>query len=414
MRRVDEIAEAIRRDIRSGRTPVNSVLPTENELQAQFLASRSTIRRALDELIATGWAFRLPNRGVQAQFGPQGPVSSMVAFVDHADTIHKTLFFGLGQILADSGLHVVHVDSTRRGTVGALEHAAASGFAAAICWGKEMLPDRSRFEAVASRMPVIAVDHCPNGISVDVVRGDHFGGAREAVGHLLDLGRRQIALSGFLTMLDDARERMLGYAAAHTDHDRAIQAHNIVFSSCVTGPELDDPRLLSERLRQKDRPDAVFVLHDISVPAIACAVLDAGLSIPEDVAIVGFGNDLPFTLGSCGLTTVGIDWQGVARALKDRLLQRLKNPGLRTEEIVVPARLIIRGSCGAPQEHWSDQEYQVSSATLTRRMPNEVWRSEFTQGVKPPVPSSLSLSSVSTGSSTRSRRCANVSSARGR
>jgi len=116
-----------------------------------------------------------------------------------------------------------------------------------------------------------------------------------------------------------------------------------------------------------------------------------GLRIPEDVAVVGFGNDLPFTLGNVGLTTVAMDWKGIAHALMMRLCYRLDHPKTSVEEIVLPSHLVIRGSCGAPEDKWQNDEYQVSSATITRRMPPNVWRSEFGSGAQPPMPNSLSL-----------------------
>jgi len=314
----------------------------------------------------------------------------MIGFIDHADDLHKSLFFFLNQYLSEKGLHLVHVDSTHLGTLGALEKAAASGFAASVFWGKEVFCDPARFAAIQAKMPAIAVDHCPNGIHADCVRGDHFDGGRQAIEHLIGLGRTQIAVSGFQTLLEESQMKLLGYAAAHTDRSVPIRAHNIVYSS-TTKNLYDDPKLLLKRLEDSDRPDAVFVLHDLSVPAVASAILGMGLQIPEDVAIVGFGNDLPFTLGEVGLTTVGLDWNGIAKALMERIRHRLDRPSAAVEEIVLPARLVIRGSCGAPQSEWRDEEYQVSSATITRRMPPNVWRSEFGASTRPPLPNSLKL-----------------------
>jgi len=73
MRRVNRIANTLKEDILNARIAVSSLLPTEKQLQTQFDVSRSTVRRALEELIAEGWAERHPNRGVQAKLGPVVP-----------------------------------------------------------------------------------------------------------------------------------------------------------------------------------------------------------------------------------------------------------------------------------------------------------------------------------------------------
>jgi LacI family transcriptional regulator len=141
-----------------------------------------------------------------------------------------------------------------------------------------------------------------------------------------------------------------------------------VFSS-PGGLEWEDTRLLSYRLAQSDRPDAIFVLHDMSVPAIVDAVLRAGLEVPNDVAVVGFGNDLPLSFNGVGLTTVAMNWRSVATVLVERLLERLAAPTAPYRRSLVPTRLIVRGSCGAPREMWSEEGYEISSITVTGRMP---------------------------------------------
>ncbi len=258
--------EALQAEIKTGCIALGAYLPSEKMLEVRLGVSRSTVRRALDQLVASGWAVRDPHRGVRAGQGPPKPRQSIIALVDYNDAVHKSLFFYLSQYLATSGLHLVHVDSTRIGTLAALEKAIAQGFAAAVFWGKEFCLDEARLNAIRRKMPVVAVDHSPNGVKVDVVRGDHTGGAEQAALHLLNHGRTQVAISGFLTLPEDCQMRLLGYALAHFKAGKPFRAHNIVYSSTVSEPAFDVPRLLKQRLSEPDRPDALFVMHDISVP----------------------------------------------------------------------------------------------------------------------------------------------------
>lgn len=388
--RVQEVVDGLQSAIRAGTYTVGALLPTERELQARYSVSRSTIRRALSQLVECGWADSQANRGVSAKIGSPTSGSRLIAFVDYANDVHKTLFFYLGQLLDQKGYHLVHVDSTHRQTIGALESAAEKGFAGAVYWGKETFMPADRYQAVREKMALIAVDHRPANVSVDCVMGDHFEGARRMAMHLADLGHRSIAVSGFNTLLDDANQRLLGFCSGLFERNLEVEGRNLVFSS-PSFQDLENTELLRYRLLQADRPDAVFVLHDISVPVIAATVLDCGFRIPEDVAVVGFGNDLPFTVEDFGLTTIAIDWHKVAELLVDRIVFRLSQPHAPVEKLIAPTRLVVRGSCGAPRETWSNEEYQVSSATLTRRMPLSVWREEFASTFRPPIPSSLSV-----------------------
>ncbi|MGV3614746.1 MAG: GntR family transcriptional regulator [Fimbriimonas sp.] len=365
--RFDALARAIRADIQRGVLAPGSLLPTERELQEAHGLSRTTVRRALAELIETGWAENLPNRGVLARLGRSSSQSTRIAFIDHREDVHKSLFFRLHTLLADRGFVLVQVDSHAKGTVGAMEAAADDGFAAAFVWAKNSFVSPDALARIQARMPVVFVDHTSGGEPVDLVMSDHLAGAREVVGHLLDLGRRRIAITGNFTHHEDATFRFAGYMAAHYDRGLIPHACDFVFSSPGNG-EFEDPRLLQFRLRERDRPDAVFVLHDMSVPAVVAAIYDSGLRVPQDVAVVGFGNDLPFTIDGVGLTTVGMNWDQVAEAMVGRLLYRLERPAAPCQRTLVPTRLVVRGSCGASEAVWSAEGYEISSVTVTRRM----------------------------------------------
>lgn len=366
LHRFNEVASALREQIARGVLSPGSLLPTERELQAAFSVSRTTVRRALATLIEAGWAEQKPNRGVIAKLGPQANSSTQIAFVDHVSLVHKSLFFRLHRLLSERGYSLIHVDSTELGTLGGVQRAADMGCAAAFVWPKVAFVKEGALTEVQSRMPVILVDHSM-GEPCELVMSDHFQGAKEAVAHLMSLGRQRIAITGNFTHHEDSMYRFAGYVAAYHEQGRIPNTSDYLFSS-PGGSSCEDTRLLSFRLSQTDRPDAIFVLHDMSVPAIVEAVFDAGLRIPQDVAIVGFGNDLPLTFGGVGLTTIAMQWDEVAIKMVDRLIARLASPHAPYRRTLIPTHLVVRGSCGAPPSRWSNEGYEVSSVTVTGRM----------------------------------------------
>ncbi|MFZ4507697.1 MAG: GntR family transcriptional regulator [Fimbriimonas sp.] len=373
--RFEEITLALRGAISGRSIPVGSLLPTEKALQEEFNVSRTTVRRALAELIRLGWAEAVPNRGVVAKIGPSNGGSKQIAYIDDKNWVHLALFFELSRILASNGYHLVQVDSCEIGTQGAMEWAADQGFAAALVWPKTAFPDPEAVARIQAQMPVIAIDHGLDLCDTDLVMTDHMAGARDIVRHLIDLGRKRIAISGYMSHLDDFHLRFSGYMCAHFENKLMPEAHDFVFSS-PNQRDVEDTRLLRFRLNQPDRPDAVFVCHDMSVPAVVSAILGEGLRVPEDVAVVGFGNDLPFAIGNVGLTTISMNWHQVAEKLVERLFYRLAHPSSRYAKVVLPGKLVIRGSCGAPQERWSNAPYEPSSVTVTKRLPSPTPRQQ--------------------------------------
>jgi len=308
----------------------------------QFGVSRNTLRKSLQELVATGWAESIPNRGVKAKLGPNDPKQRVVGFVDYA-SFEPHLFFFLSSLLQASGLVLTHVDSEALGTEGALEYCAEQGFAGAFVWSKTVNPDRARIERVLQTMPVIAVDHALRGIQSDVVVCDTYEGAIKAVRHLASLGWDRIGITGMLDSLDTTQERFGGYLEGMFTSGLSPRVEDFHFIR-TSGSTCANTRGLVRRLSEPDRPNALLVMQDHTLEEVLSAVEEAGLSIPHDIAIVMIG-----TPGYAGFdtTTVAFDWKQIAGALMDRLHHRLAEPGSPATRVVIPSEFIVRGSCGA-------------------------------------------------------------------
>ncbi|HWD38039.1 MAG TPA: winged helix-turn-helix domain-containing protein, partial [Fimbriimonas sp.] len=104
--RFEEVADDIRAKIQSGDFPIGKLLPSERELQEGYSVSRTTIRRALADLIDSGWAESSPNRGVVCRRGRPSSGSARIAFIDHRDHVHRSLFFKLHTQMVAKGLEM--------------------------------------------------------------------------------------------------------------------------------------------------------------------------------------------------------------------------------------------------------------------------------------------------------------------
>ena len=116
---------------------------------------------------------------------------------------------------------------------------------------------------------------------------DNIGGAREAVTHLLRLGRTRVAtITGPQNMIAGA-DRLAGYLAALRDRG-VVSDPGLIAEGDFT--EAGGYRAMQQFLAR--RPDAVFAASDIMAIGALRALREAGLRVPEDVAVVGF-DDLP-------------------------------------------------------------------------------------------------------------------------
>ncbi|WP_121254431.1 LacI family DNA-binding transcriptional regulator [Nocardioides ferulae] len=205
-------------------------------------------------------------------------------------------------------------------------------------------------------LPMVTVDQRPSA-GIPNVTVDDPAGARAAAQHLLDLGHRRI---GFLTLgeriqrVDDpAGEPQTTVARVRLAGWREVLDAAGVDTQLVTCPfrpphlALDAARLL---LSAPDRPTAVLCFSDVFADAVVRAAAELGLSVPDDISVVGY-DDTPLAATSTpSLTTVSQDVAAKAEAAVQALTEVLaarrdKRPD-PVEHATLPTRLVVRESTG--------------------------------------------------------------------
>jgi len=174
------------------------------------------------------------------------------------------------------------------------------------------------------------------------VDADNIGGAREAVTHLLRLGRTRVAtITGPQNMIAGA-DRLAGYLAALRDR-AMVSEPGLIAEGDFT--EAGGYRAMQQLLPH--RPDAVFAASDMMAVGALRALREAGLRVSEDVAIVGF-DDLPQAARTePPLTTVRQPTYRLGTTTVDALLDLIEYPDSSPRRIVLPTELVVRASCGS-------------------------------------------------------------------
>jgi len=179
---------------------------------------------------------------------------------------------------------------------------------------------------------------------------DNRHGGRQATEHLIDLGHRRIAyVSGPAAHRDDT-ERLAGYqdALAQAGIDFASELV-IAGTGRADGGEQAVPRLLA----MPERPTAAFCYNDMTAIGLLRAARGAGMSIPDDLSVVGF-DDIPLaSYVRPSLTTIRQPTAEMGRqALQMVLTLRLAGDPARggVSDVVVPGELVVRESSITIQE----------------------------------------------------------------
>ncbi len=206
-----------------------------------------------------------------------------------------------------------------------------------------MLLNDSLVQALSdSDRPFMLVGRHPTNTHASYVDADNIGGAREAVTHLLRLGRTRVAtITGPQNMIAGA-DRLVGYQAALRDRGLPSDSGLIVEGDFT---ETGGYRAMQQLLTR--HPDAIFAASDIMAFGALRALREAGLHVPEDVAIIGF-DDLPQS-ARCEppLTTVRQPTYRLGTTTVDTLLDLIEYPDSSPRRIVLPTELVVRASCGS-------------------------------------------------------------------
>jgi LacI family transcriptional regulator len=176
---------------------------------------------------------------------------------------------------------------------------------------------------------------CHRVVTDDVLVG------RLATEHLLAQGRRAIAhLTG--PPVVHARRREEGYSAVLEEHGITPRAGWVAKSGFM---EADGFAAMTRVLRVRPRVDAVFAANDPAAIGAMKAIWEAGLRVPEDIAVVGAGDVAYGDLLKVPLTTVSWSKEELGRRAAELILDQIgPHPKGPFKRIVVPPRLVVRAS----------------------------------------------------------------------
>ena len=192
------------------------------------------------------------------------------------------------------------------------------------------------------KVPVVLVGENIKLTRFNSVNVDCRKGAAEMVAHLIDIGHRKIALMEGNDPQQEASEMALGYKNVLRANGISVNRKwTMSVENTIEGGYIGTKRMV------QDLPDAIFCTSDEIAYGAMEALKDMGRSIPEDIAVVGFGNDHMSNLIEPKLTTVDLPYRKMgiygARVLFDLIEGDIKD-GPR--HIILSSKMRIRKSCG--------------------------------------------------------------------
>lgn len=190
-------------------------------------------------------------------------------------------------------------------------------------------------------LPFVLIGRPETQLSMHYVDSDNVQGGYLATEHLLKLGRKRIATiaSDQNTAGDD---RCTGYLNALHDYGIPVDERLIGYGDFSMNSGYSAmKKLLAER------PDAVFVGSDTMALGALRMIREAGLRVPDDISIVGFDDLPPALQADPPLTTILHPVEELGTAAVEALNTLLQTNDIPFTRKILPAKLVIRASCGA-------------------------------------------------------------------
>lgn len=201
---------------------------------------------------------------------------------------------------------------------------------------------RALDDSLPATMPIVLLNDGRRAATHSSIRIDNRGGARAMTRHLIGQGHRRIGFIEGPEGNDDAAERRMGYR-------EALAAHGLTRDAGLELPGDFTEKAGHDAGRRftalTPRPTAVFAANDAMAIGCLAGLRDAGLRVPEDVALAGF-DDIPIArYMTPPLTTVHVAIEELGGGAIARLVGELERnrPGPARHELL-PATLVVRGS----------------------------------------------------------------------
>lgn len=199
---------------------------------------------------------------------------------------------------------------------------------------------------VKEGFPIVLLDTAPEQCYTATI--DHRAGVKSAAQHILSLGHQQIGCIAWAPPNPHMNKRISAFVETFAEQGIAIQETYMRYG--LYDPE-SGYEAMQSILQMHPLPTAVFGMNDMMALGAMHAVLDAGLRVPEDIAIIGY-DDMRFAAFTTpALTTVRAPEVEQGRVAGEMLVQLIAGDAVTEPQVALPTQLVIRASCGSELPH---------------------------------------------------------------
>jgi DNA-binding LacI/PurR family transcriptional regulator len=319
-------------------------LPGERTLAKEFGYSYMTIRKAVENLVTEGILYKLPTKGTFVADRKTSKKKTKIIgyFLDNSiaagltSPYYSLVFDSLEKQASKHGYSLIYFSDAGDGS--SLKQLNNIDGVIISCFPRI----ENIVNEINQHVPVVVMDNSSSDKTIPSIIIDNFNAVSSSVDYLCSLGHKRI---GFMTGLADSdvgKDRYSGYQSGLSNHglklnEKLVFKGDYSFESGANGAEYF--------LLLKNPPTAIICANDAMAIALIREATQRGLSVPDDLSVIGF-DDIPVASHiNPPLTTLAAPIEEITE-LAFKMLSSLIN-GEKTEvsHIALPAVPVFRGSC---------------------------------------------------------------------
>lgn len=355
-----QIKNALKGKIESGELRVGEQVGTQQELAAQYNVSLITIKKAIADLVTEGFLISRVRKGTfvaewqhkKSELSGHKTIGLVLRDVQHQ--FFSLIIHSVEERAYELGFNVLLSNSSgsiekEENQIAHFKKLGVDGLIiASLSFEYKATPFVQKLHDENFPYVMVSYIHDPDYWYVGT---NHELGGYMATEHLLKLGYKSIGCLhiGKGNLLSEIRKN--GYALALQEHDRPFDSRLIYYLASNVAEISADRYTLGYQFGQRfsslnPKPDALFVYNDATALGLEHSLVEQGLSIPTDVALVGFDDVMLAQYAPVPLTTIRQPTSKIGRAAVDVIQKRIDGSDVGNRTIFKPS-LVVRDSCGA-------------------------------------------------------------------
>lgn len=306
-------------------TAVSHIL---NDNKQRF--SQATIKKVLEAKERLGY---IPNKNAQQLRGTKTKLIG-VLLPSLTNPFFSTIMQSMDQHKPDD-VEIIFLTTINKGLEENIKHLVEHGVDGLVIGRFIDKPENLNAYLNKHKVPYVVLDQSEDNGFTDIIRTNEHEGGKSAAKHLIDYGHTNLAIVQPYELMANMKDRISGFEE-NCDACNISMPVKIDTELSKLGGRNAVGQIISKKVT------GIFAINDeIAIGAIR-ALIDKGITVPEDISIIGY-DDIDFAkYMNPALTTIAQPMDDIGKVALKLIIEKVEGLSSKTEKIELPTQIIVR------------------------------------------------------------------------